>query len=151
METIKYNDKEYKMPFDADYNRQKADSFKEEIIVNNRFSNESALLPWFAVAVYDAILGAEANITSLISSGMDPHNFSMKPSHAAALSQADLVVFIGASLTPSLAEKLSSLAAGTKIIELEDIPNVHLILVNYQEVEIAVIITIVVIIAVVLD
>ena len=31
METIKYNDKEYKMPFDADYNRQKADSFKEEI------------------------------------------------------------------------------------------------------------------------
>ena len=59
METIKYNDKEYKMPFDADYNRQKADSFKEEIIVKNRFSNESALLPWFAVAVYDAILGAE--------------------------------------------------------------------------------------------
>ena len=59
METIKWNDKEYKMPFDADYNRQKADSFKEEIIVKNRFSNESALLPWFAVAVYDAILGAE--------------------------------------------------------------------------------------------
>ena len=77
--------------------------------------------------IVDAILGADANITSLISSGMDPHNFSMKPSHAAALSQADLVVFIGASLTPSLAEKLSSLAAGTKIIELEDIPNVHLI------------------------
>ena len=59
METIKYNNKEYKMPFDADYTRQKADSFKEEIIVKNRFSNESALLPWFAVAVYDAILGAE--------------------------------------------------------------------------------------------
>ena len=59
METIKYNNKEYKMPFDADYNRQKADSFKEEIIVKNRFSNEPALLPWFAVAVYDAILGAE--------------------------------------------------------------------------------------------
>ena len=59
METIKYNDKEYKMPFDADYNRQKADSFKEEIIVKNKFSNESALLPWFAVAVYDTIIGAE--------------------------------------------------------------------------------------------
>ena len=58
-ETIKYNDKEYKMPFDADYNRQKADSFKEEIIVKNKFSNESALLPWFAVAVYDTIIGAE--------------------------------------------------------------------------------------------
>jgi len=59
MTTIKYNDKEYKMPFDADYNRQKADTFKEEIIVTNRFSNQPALLPWFAVAVYDTIIGSE--------------------------------------------------------------------------------------------
>ena len=59
METIKYNNKEYKMPFNADYTRQKADNFKEEVIVTNRFSNEPALLPWFAVAVYDTIIGAE--------------------------------------------------------------------------------------------
>ena len=59
MKTIKYNNKEYKMPFNADYTRQKADSFKEEVIVTNRFSNEPALLPWFAVAVYDTIIGAE--------------------------------------------------------------------------------------------
>ena len=59
MTTIKWNDKEYKMPFDADYTRQKDDSFKEEIIVKNRFSNEPALLPWFAVAVYDVIMGSE--------------------------------------------------------------------------------------------
>ena len=58
-ETIKWNDKEYKMPFDADYNRQKADSFKEQVIVTNRFSNEPALFPWFAVAVYDVIMGSE--------------------------------------------------------------------------------------------
>ena len=58
-EIIKYNNKEYKMPFDADYSRQKADSFKEEIIVNNRFGGEPALLPWFAVAVYDVIMGSE--------------------------------------------------------------------------------------------
>ena len=51
MTTIKWNDKEYKMPFDADYSRQKADTFKEEVVVTNRFSNEPALLPWFAVAV----------------------------------------------------------------------------------------------------
>ena len=59
MTTIKWNNKEYKMPFDADYTRQKADTFKEEIIVKNRFSGEPALLPWFAVAVYDAIIGSE--------------------------------------------------------------------------------------------
>ena len=57
--TIKWNGNEYKMPFDADYSRQKADSFKEEIVVTNRFSNEPALLPWFAVAVYDTIIGSE--------------------------------------------------------------------------------------------
>ena len=59
MTTIKWNDKEYKMPFDADYTRQKADTFKEEVVVTNRFSNEPALLPWFAVAVYDTIIGSE--------------------------------------------------------------------------------------------
>ena len=59
MNIIKWNGKEYKMPFDADYTRQKADTFKEEIIVKNRFSGEPALLPWFAVAVYDSIIGSE--------------------------------------------------------------------------------------------
>ena len=57
--TITWNNKKYKMPFDADYYKQKADNFKEEIIVNNRFSNEPAMLPWFAVAVYDVIMGSE--------------------------------------------------------------------------------------------
>tara|TARA_R110000796_G_scaffold169119_1_gene286003 strand:- start:325 stop:588 length:264 start_codon:yes stop_codon:yes gene_type:complete len=59
MEIIKYNNKEYKMPFNADYSRQKADTFKEEIIVKNRFNGEQAMLPWFAVAVYDTLMGAE--------------------------------------------------------------------------------------------
>ncbi len=59
IETIKWDSKEYKMPFKADYFKQKADKFKELIIVRNRFSNEPALLPWFAVAVYDVIMGSE--------------------------------------------------------------------------------------------
>ena len=58
-ETIKWDNKEYKMPFDADYTKQKADKFKELIIVRNRFGNEPATLPWFAVAVYDVIMGSE--------------------------------------------------------------------------------------------
>ena len=59
LETIKWDSKEYKMPFKADYSRQKDDSFKELIIVKNRFGGEPALLPWFAVAVYDVIMGSE--------------------------------------------------------------------------------------------
>ena len=40
---IIWNKKKYVMPFDADYGRQKADTFKEEIIVKNRFSGETGV------------------------------------------------------------------------------------------------------------
>ena len=43
------------------------------------------------------------------------------------MSEADLIVLIGEALTPSLAEKLPSLASNAKIIELAEVPNVHLI------------------------
>ena len=77
--------------------------------------------------IVDGVLGSNASITTLIGSGVDPHNYTMKPSHAAAVSKADLIVLIGEALTPSLAEKLPSLASNAKIIELSEVPNVHLI------------------------
>jgi len=77
--------------------------------------------------IVDGVLGSNASITTLIGSGIDPHNYTMKPSHAAAVSEADLILLIGESLTPSLAEKLPSLASNAKIIELAEVPNVHLI------------------------
>jgi len=77
--------------------------------------------------IVDGVLGSNARITTLIGSGIDPHNYTMKPSHAAAVSEADLIVLIGEALTPSLAEKLPSLANNAKIIELAEVPNVHLI------------------------
>jgi zinc transport system substrate-binding protein len=77
--------------------------------------------------IVDGVLGSNASIMTLIGSGKGPHNYTMKPSHAAALSKADLIVLIGEALTPSLAEKLPSLASNAKIIELAEVPNVHLI------------------------
>ena len=77
--------------------------------------------------IVDGVLGSNASITTLIGSGVDPHNYTMKPSHAAALYSADLIVLIGKALTPSLAEKLPSLASNAKIVELAEVPNVHLI------------------------
>ena len=77
--------------------------------------------------IVEGVLGSNASITTLISRGIDPHNYTMKPSHAAALSEADLIVLIGESLTPSLAEKLPSLASNAQIIELAEVSNVHLI------------------------
>ena len=43
IETVKWDSKEYKMPFKADYFKQKADKFKELIIVRNRFSMSFSL------------------------------------------------------------------------------------------------------------
>ena len=77
--------------------------------------------------IVEGVLGSNASITTLTGSGLDPHNYTMKPSHAAALSNADLIVLIGEELTLSLAEKLPSLASNAKIIELAEVPNVHLI------------------------
>ena len=56
MQVVKYNDKEYKIPFDVDLTLDAQDKLIE---VPNRFSGEVAHLPWFAVAVYDMIIGAE--------------------------------------------------------------------------------------------
>ena len=77
--------------------------------------------------IVEGVLGSNASITTLISRGIDPHNYTMKPRHAAALSEADLIVVIGESLTPSLAEKLPSLVSNAQIIELAEVSNVHLI------------------------
>ena len=55
MKTIKYKDKEYKLPFKVGLPE---DPTTEET-VQNRFGGESCTLPAFAVAVYDVILGSE--------------------------------------------------------------------------------------------
>ena len=56
MQVVKYNDKEYKIPFDVDLTLDAQDKLIE---VPNRFSGATASLPWFAVAVYDMIIGSE--------------------------------------------------------------------------------------------
>ncbi len=55
MKTIKYNNKEYKLPFDVAL----PEDATAEDTVRNRFGGESCTLPAFAIAVYDVILGAE--------------------------------------------------------------------------------------------
>ncbi len=55
LNVINYEGKEYRIPFDLDLELDK----DQLIQVNNRFSGEKVILPWFAVAVYDLIMGAE--------------------------------------------------------------------------------------------
>ena len=55
MKTIKYNNKEYKLPFDVEL----LEDPTVEVTVKNRFSGQSTTMPEFAAAVYDAIIGSE--------------------------------------------------------------------------------------------
>jgi len=55
MKTIKYNGKEYKIPFDLAL----SDEPTTLTTISNRFGGESCELPEFAVAVYDLIMGSE--------------------------------------------------------------------------------------------
>jgi len=55
METIKYKNKEYKLPFEVELPH---DPTTEEVI-HNRFGGGSCTLPAFAVAVYDVIMASE--------------------------------------------------------------------------------------------
>ena len=52
---VTWNNKTYKIPFSVNLNWDKG----QEIEVRNRFGGGSCKLPWFAVAVYDLIMGAE--------------------------------------------------------------------------------------------
>jgi hypothetical protein len=55
LRTIKYNNKEYKLPFHV---ALPTDPTATDT-VRNRFGGESCTLPAFAVAVYDVIIGSE--------------------------------------------------------------------------------------------
>jgi hypothetical protein len=53
---INWQGKEYRIPFDVNLNLDAKDKL---IDVPNRFTGQTASLPWFAVAVFDLIMGSE--------------------------------------------------------------------------------------------
>ncbi len=57
--------------------------------------------------------------------GMSPHDYSMRPSEAQMLEQADLVFWIGHDLTPSLEKPLDVLAGSAVVIELLDVDGIE--------------------------
>ena len=58
MKQITYNNKTYEIPkpFDECYFGKEP---TKELTISNRFSGETAVVPAFAVAIYDTIIGAE--------------------------------------------------------------------------------------------
>jgi len=58
----------------------------------------------------------------LLPPGASPHDFALRPSDAARLSQAGLVIWVGHGLTPWLEEPLETLAGGAVHLELMAAP-----------------------------
>lgn len=63
----------------------------------------------------------------LIAPNASPHTYALRPSDAAALEQADLVIWMGEALTPWLADSIAVLAKDAQIIELLDAPDTHIL------------------------
>ncbi|MDH2299314.1 zinc ABC transporter substrate-binding protein [Cobetia sp. 29-18-1] len=68
------------------------------------------------------VMGELGSPDLVIQSGASPHGYSMRPSEARALSDADVVFFVSDELTPWLAKARASLAADADAVELMEVP-----------------------------
>jgi len=66
-----------------------------------------------------AVMGGIGEPVLLIKSGADPHEYSMKPSDAAALSDAKLVVWAGSGVETFLEKAVAALAGKAKVLRLD--------------------------------
>jgi zinc transport system substrate-binding protein len=63
----------------------------------------------------------------LIGTGASPHTYSLKPSDARALEQADVIVWVGEGLETFLVKPLRTLAKRARVIEVAEAPGVALL------------------------
>jgi zinc transport system substrate-binding protein len=58
----------------------------------------------------------------IVAGGATPHAYSLKPSDAAALENADVVVWVGEGLETFLAASITALARDAAVVELAEVP-----------------------------
>ncbi|WP_193369449.1 zinc ABC transporter substrate-binding protein [Pelagibius marinus] len=63
----------------------------------------------------------------IVEGGASPHSYSLKPSDAAALEEAKVVVWVGESLETFLASSIATLAQDAEVVELSGIPGLKLL------------------------
>ncbi|MCU7803912.1 MAG: zinc ABC transporter substrate-binding protein [Candidatus Thiodiazotropha sp. (ex Lucinoma borealis)] len=80
--------------------------------------------------VHSLVAGLMRNIGEpklLIDGNQSPHSLSLRPSNARALNEADLIIWIGSGLEPSLSHILEQHKGDTEVISLLDTPGLHLL------------------------
>jgi len=65
--------------------------------------------------------------TLLLGPGDSPHTYSLRPSDAASLQEADIVFQIGLGLESFLSQTLAVLAGDARIVSMAEVPGVHLL------------------------
>lgn len=82
-------------------------------------------------ALVAQVMGDLGEPALIVRPGASPHGYSMRPSEAAALNDADLVVWVGDALSPWLEGPLETLAGKAAQIELLEVPGT--VLMDYRE------------------
>ncbi|WP_312529657.1 metal ABC transporter solute-binding protein, Zn/Mn family [Paracoccus sp. (in: a-proteobacteria)] len=72
------------------------------------------------------VMGDLAQPQALLPSGGDPHDYQLRPSQARAVEAADLLIWVGPSLTPWMARARENLAVGKASVELLSLPGTKL-------------------------
>ncbi len=73
-------------------------------------------------AIASRVMDGAGAPDALLPPGASPHQFSLAPSDARSLSEADLVFWVGPGLSAWMEAPLASLATGSEIIDLSGLP-----------------------------
>ena len=73
------------------------------------------------------VMDGVAEPVLLIPATASPHAYALKPSDARALSQADMVVWVGEDLEVVLEQPLHALAGNAQVLELSTLPDIQLL------------------------
>jgi zinc transport system substrate-binding protein len=80
--------------------------------------------------IHSLVAGVMAGVGEpalIVSGGVSPHEYALKPSDAARLERADIVFWIGPSFESFLAKPLTALATKAEIVELGRTPGITLL------------------------
>jgi zinc transport system substrate-binding protein len=79
------------------------------------------------------VVGEAGSVTVILANNASAHNFSLRPSHARAIANADVVFWVGDTLTPWLHGPLENLTTSAQVVELAETSKKHALPARRQE------------------
>ncbi len=73
-------------------------------------------------ALVAEIQGGKGEVTALMSGNTSPHDWALRPSDAARLSSAELVVWVGPDLSPRLTDAIETIGEAGRSLPLMEVP-----------------------------